>query len=299
MLDDLLGRTPLKERIEELEEEIHHLERRLEAEQERRREAVSDRQEAQERTNRLEDRIADLEGQLSDARTDETADGPAFSHTVDLRGERLVAVLDRLASVETDPEGALTAGVPADGGLPTAVSDLLGHRAPLVRQIAPCLVCADDSGIVRVGLQPPGVPEPTVTWADGFRLDRDRFLPTGRFALALVRADLFAVGTYEDGGQVAFEGFESDVKGDHSKGGFSQGRFERARDEQIAEHVDRCRIVLEGVDTDRLYVTGDRRLVDEFAEMATTTATVDATGDPEPALDDAFQAFWTTRLYGL
>ena len=28
-----------------------------------------------------------------------------------------------------------------------------------------------------------------------------------------------------------------------------------------------------------------------------STATVDATGDPEAALEDAFRAFWTTRLF--
>jgi hypothetical protein len=40
MLDDLLGRTALRERIEELEEELHHTERELAAERDRRREAV-------------------------------------------------------------------------------------------------------------------------------------------------------------------------------------------------------------------------------------------------------------------
>ena len=44
MLDDLLGRTALRDRIETLEEELHHTERELAAERER-RQAVVDRYE--------------------------------------------------------------------------------------------------------------------------------------------------------------------------------------------------------------------------------------------------------------
>ena len=51
MLDDLLGRTELKERIEELETERDRLEARLEAESERRADAVSAKQTAEERIN--------------------------------------------------------------------------------------------------------------------------------------------------------------------------------------------------------------------------------------------------------
>ena len=109
----------------------------------------------------------------------------------------------------------------------------------------------------------------------------------------------FAVGVYDAGERLEFEGFTSDVKGDHSKGGFSQARFERLRDEQIAGHVDRCRESLADVDAGRLYVTGDHRLVGEFEADAHETAAVDATGDPEAALADAHDDFWTVRLWGL
>jgi len=296
MLDDLLGRTELRERIEELEEEKRHLERQLEAEQERRTEAVSDRQDAQERVNRLEDRIADLEGQLEQQR-----DGYAeldYRHTAEIRGDRLDEMLARVESVETEPEGALTAMVDDDGNVPAAVRDLLGTHARLVTRAAPCLVCADDDGLVAVALDPPVAPDPFVEWADGFRVEREWFRPTGRFALAVVRADLFALGVYQGRERIDFRGFESDVKGAHSKGGFSQGRFERRRDEQVDEHLDRCRETVEDVDADRLYVVGDRQAVEEVPG-ADATAAVDATGEPREALDDAFRAFWTTRLYGI
>jgi peptide subunit release factor 1 (eRF1) len=294
MLDDLLGRTELKEQVAALEAERDDLEAQLAAEGDRRAEAVRARQEADERVNRLEDRIADLEGKVD---ADDGAVDRSFRHRETVRGGRLEAVLSRLESVEAAPESVLTAVVAED--VPAAVPELLGDRAALVGRAAPCVVCADDAGVLAVALRPPLAPEPFIEWSDGAALDRAWFQPTGRYALALVRSDVFAVGVYVDGDRVDYEGFSSDVQGDHSKGGFSQARFERLRDEQIADHVGRCRDALAAVDADRLYVTGDRRLVGEFDAEADEAAAVDATGEPEPALADAHASFWSVRVWGV
>jgi peptide subunit release factor 1 (eRF1) len=294
MLDDLLGRTELKQRIAELEDEVDSLQAQLEAESERRAEAVSQKQEAEERVNRLEDRIADLEGRL-DADTEEAAVG--FRHESSVRGGRLDAVLSRLDGFRGEPESVLTAYVDEDP--PEAVREALGDHAPLVSRAAPCLVCADDAGLLAVALRPPVAPEPFVVWEASPHVDHTWFRPSGRYALALVRSDVFALGVYEDTDRVDYEGFTSDVKSDHSKGGFSQSRFERIRDEQIAAHLEKCEEALAGVDADRLFVVGDRRLVDELDADADATAAVDATGKPEAALEDAFEDFWTVKVYGL
>lgn len=292
MLDDLLGRTELKERIEDLKADRDRLEARLEAESERRTDAVSAKQTAEERINRLEDRIADLEGRVESA-----SDAPDidFRREETLRGGRIEAVFSRLTSFEGPPESVLTAYV--DGAVPDDLRALLGDRSPLVSRAAPCLVCADDAGLLAVAFRPPVAPEPFSEWAATPTVERSWFRPTERFAFALVRSDTFAVGVYEDDERVSVEGFESNVKSDHSKGGFSQARFERIRDEQIERHVEKCEAALESVETDRLYVVGDRRLVGEFG--ADATAAVDATGKPKAALDDAFADFWSVRLYGL
>mgnify|MGYP000283048622 CR=1 FL=1 len=295
MLDELLGRAELKDRIAELEEELHHRERELDAERERRADAASDRQAAEERVNRLEDRIADLEGTVERLRDE---DGPerSFARTEQLRGERLRVVLDRLESVETDAEGAFSAYVPDGHDLADPVREAFGDRAALVGSAAPCLAVTDDAGLVAACLSVPDSPEPFTSWDSGFELDRARLEPTGRFTFALVRSDLFAMGEYDGRNRVAFQGFDSELKSQHSKGGFSQARFERLRDEQIDNHLERCRVALEDRDTDRCYVAGERTVLDEFVDLADATATVDATGDPEPALDAAFRDFWTVRL---
>ena len=295
MLDDLLGRTELKERIETLEAERDSLQARLDAESDRCAEAVRARQDAEERVNRLEDRIADLEGKLQGREADDGAE-VGFRRRETLRGDRLEAVLDRLTSFEGEPETVCTAFVVGD--VPSELRDLLGDRTALLLRAEPCLVVADDAGLLATALRPPVAPEPFCTWAETPTLERAWFRPSGRFSLAVVRADVFALGVYEGDERVDFEGFESDVKSDHSKGGFSQARFERLRDEQIAAHVDRCEAVLAEA-PDPLYVVGDRRLIGEFDDHAAATAAVDATGAPRAALSDAFADFWTTRLYGL
>ncbi|PSP32012.1 hypothetical protein BRC64_08135 [Halobacteriales archaeon QH_10_67_22] len=298
MLDELLGRAELKDRIADLEEELRHCERQLEAEQERRADAVSDRQTAQERGNRLEDRIADLEGTVE--RLESGADEErSFARTETLADGRLDAVLDRLGSFGTDPEGAFTAYVADGNALPDTVRAAFGDRAGLVGRAAPCLAVTDDAGLVGACLSVPDPPAPFTEWADGFEFDRAWFEPEGSYTFALVRSDLFAMGEYDGRDRVAFQGFDSELKSQHSKGGYSQSRFERLRDAQIDDHVERCLVALEDRDTDRLYVVGERTVVDEFSDVADLTATVDATGAPEAALDDARRSFWSVELRAL
>jgi peptide subunit release factor 1 (eRF1) len=290
MLDRLLGRARLKQHIEELETELHHTERELDAERKRRSEAVTDRQDADEQVNRLEDRITELEDRVSP--TDGITD-LNFLREESIHGRRLNAVLNRLESVDSDPEGVFTAYV--DGSVPDTLTTLLGDRISLVQRTAPCLVYVDDAGLLAVTLDPPVPPEPFTQWGDEFRVNRSWFEPTGRHAVGVVRSDLFALGVYEDGEQVDFTGFTSEVMGNHSKGGFSQARFERIRDNQIADHLERCRAELVEVSSP-LYLTGERVVLTEFSDLATVTQPVDATGKPAAALDVALYEFWTTGL---
>lgn len=293
MLDSLLGRKALKEEIAELEAERDSLEEQLEAERRRRRDAVSDRQSAEERVNRLEDRIAELEDRVNRLQNDDDT-GPAVRHRTTLRGTRLRTVLDRLESFAAPPEGAVTASV--TDTIPDAVDDVLGDRTALLRSETPCVVCIDDAHLVSVALDPPVQPAAFCERDAAFALDRNWFEPLGEFAMVLVRSDVFAVGRYDGTDRQELHGFQTDVKSKHSKGGFSQSRFERIREGQIADHLDRATSMLADLDIDRCYVVGTAQHLDAFDEYSTATAAVDATGDPETALDEAFQAFWTTQL---
>jgi hypothetical protein len=104
------------------------------------------------------------------------------------------------------------------------------------------------------------------------------------------------MGTYEGTDRTAFHGFDSDLTSQHSKGGFSQARFERLRDEEIADHLERCRAALAERETDRLYLVGERSVLGQVSAGADVVTAVDATGDPEAALDDAFEEFWSVQV---
>ncbi len=299
MLDRLLGRRRLKERIEELESECESLQAQTESAKESRAEAVSARQEAEHEVNRLEDRITELEDRLDRAEGDGEPDVD-YRYEETASGGRVEAVADRLRSVEASREGALTAFV-TGGDLPEPVRETLGDSAPLVSRAAPCLVCADDAGLVATALSLPIEPEPFAEWDDSFRVEPEWVEPTGRLCFALVRSDRFALGVYEDGERVEFAGFESDVMDEHSKGGFSQDRFERRRDAQIEEHLEKAAASVEehATDADRVVIVGERSVLGELRDLADATARVDATGKPEEALETAFRDFWSVRVRGL
>jgi len=300
MLDRLLGRAELKARIEELADEKHHLERQLAAESDRRADAVSDKQAAEERVNRLEDRITELEDRVERSQQrDEHGREPR--RTESLRGDRLDSVLGRLESVETGREGVLSAAITDGNTLSDAITAAVdGDCAGVIRGAAPTLYYTDDAGIVSVGLRPPIMPDAFSVWDGTFRLNREWFQPVGRLVFGVVRADVCAVGIYEGGERVDFEGFESAVKSEHSKGGFSQRRFERIRDEQIDDHLDDSAELIETLiqdaDPDRVVLTGEEVIVGELAGLADHTASTDAGGTPMDAIEHAFADFWTTRL---
>ncbi|MFB6168225.1 MAG: Vms1/Ankzf1 family peptidyl-tRNA hydrolase [Haloferacaceae archaeon] len=294
MIDDLLGRTELKERIEELREERDSYEAQLAAERERRAEASSARQDAEERVNRLEDRVTELEDRVE--RAEGVDEDRGFARVDRLGPSEREAVLGRLRSVESAPETLLTAMVVEPGDV---VRDAFGDRAPLVARAAPCLALTDDHGVVRAALDPPFPPEPFVTWGERFRLDASWFEPPARHAVALVRADRFALGVYEGDERVDLTALTADVEENHSKGGFSQSRYERRRDEQIAAHHDRAREALADVECP-LVLTGDRASLDALSDVdAAATRTVDASGDPEDALAAARRDALSTGLYVL
>ena len=312
MLDELLGRAELKDRIEDLEEEKRHLQRRASAEEERRSEAARKRQEAEAEVNRLEDKVEGLEERIE--RLSESDDiEVSFRGTETLRGDRRDEVLARLGSFETSVEGALTAMVRDD--IPDALRDVLGERTALVRRAAPCLVCADDAGLIAAALAPPSPPAPFAEWGETFRIDRSWFAPVEPTWVALVRSDRFALGVYDGETVTPVDEIESDVQATHSKGGFSQARFERRRDQQIDEHLDRAREAIEahlrtgmkeGNSTDAaaptppadadIVVLGEQTVLGRFTDLADRTATVDATGEPADALRSAVRDFWTVRL---
>jgi peptide subunit release factor 1 (eRF1) len=304
MLDDLLGKTALKDRIEELEEEVESLEEQLAAEERRRKEAVTDKQEADRRVNRLEDKVEELRDRLDKEGKGE--EGTEFRVAKAVRDSTLADVLDLLESSESGEE-ALTTVYAAEGD--TFPDEFEAETTGLFRRVElerGLVAFGDDAGIVRAALVPPlAVDETRVDHGSSFALDRSLFELPEPYAVVVVRSDEYAGGVY-DGERVAFSSLSSDVKSKHSKGGFSQSRFERGHDEAVKEHirdaVEEFEETVAGHEPERVFVTGESRVVSRFAEEVGVDApvlerTADATGSGEELLRRGYDSVRSARLY--
>jgi len=308
MLDDLLGRTALKERIDELEEEVESLEDRLAAEERRRKDAVTDKQEADRRVNRLEDKTEELRDRVERAGGDDQ-DVRGFRVARAVRGGELDDVLELIASARSGEEALTTVSVAPGDDVPGAFEPKTNALLRRIDSRTGLVALGDDAGVVRVALVPPlAVGVTGVEHGDSFALDRSLFEIPQPHAVAVVRSDEYAGGVCEGGEAVETSSISSDVMSKHSKGGFSQSRFERGRDEQVDEHVEeavgRFEETVEGHDVQDVFVTGESRLVSRFADELGTDLPVhertsDARGDGDELLRRGYDSVRGARLYAV
>lgn len=304
MLDDLLGKTALKDRIEKLEDEVQSLEKQLTAEERRRKEAVTDKQEADRRVNELEDKVEELRDRLEKAGGDE--EGADFRVARAVRDSTLADVLDLLESSKSGEE-SLTTVYATEGD--TVPDEFEAETTGLLRHLESdrgLVAFGDDVGVVRAAVVPPlEVGENRVEHGSSFALDRSLFELPEPYAVAVVRSDEYAGGVY-DGERVAFSSLSSDVKSKHSKGGFSQSRFERGHDEAVKEHIrdaaEEFEETVGGYGPERVFVAGESRMVSRFAEEVNLDTpvverTADATGSGEELLRRGYDSVRSARLY--
>ncbi|MFP4187973.1 MAG: Vms1/Ankzf1 family peptidyl-tRNA hydrolase [Halobacteriales archaeon] len=304
MLDDLLGKTALKERIEELEDEVESLEKRLSAEERRRKDAVTEKQESDRRVNELEDKIEELRDRLERAGGDD--DGRSFRVARAVRGDELDDALELFSSTRSGGEALTTVTVAPDDRVPDEFDT---ETTALLRRIeSPTgfVAFGDDTGVVRAALSPPlDVKETRVEYADSFVFDRSAFELPSPYAVAVVRSDEYAGGVYDDG-RVEFSSLSSDIISKHSKGGFSQSRFERGRDEEVKEHVrdsvERFDGMVDGYDVRHVFVAGESRVVRRFSDevgvdVPVSERTADATDSGEDLLRRGHDSVRSARLY--
>ncbi len=304
MIDELLGRAELKARIEELEEENHHLKRRVEAEEERRSEAVSERQSAEATINQLEDKITQLEDAVSRARGSDS-EALSFREVHRYRQAKAESLIERLNSYHAPPDGAYTGMIHDTDAIPDALREQLDDRVALLQRRLPCIVVVDDTGIISLSLEVPHPPNAFAGWDESFSLQKRWIQPTHRrqSIIALVRSDVFALCTYDGETIDTVDLTQTAITEQHSKGGFSQSRFERRRDQQIETHIDSARSTLKTflteTDTeliDTVVVLGEQTLLSDFDDLADHMETVVARGEPEKALQEAVTEFYTVRV---
>lgn len=283
---DLFGKDALREENAELEDEIaelreerDRLQERLDAEQERLTAARRQKQDAEEEANRLRDRLRSLQDRL-DADGDDPDDGRR-RHTVQLGRGQTLELLDCIDALELPATEAETV--------------IEGHEARLT-----------DPWLLNHVIETPLPMEALERTDHGFITGPVRDQLAGRYLFVHLTAGGSGIAVIDDGEIVRAETIEADVKGDHAKGGYSQSRFERLREQQIADHLDAVLPVLDRFDDaayDQALIAGSEQLKStliEETELELTAVSSDVTAITDASdLGRSFDSALGCRLHDL
>ncbi len=249
------GEEELRERIEELEEEKQELEQRYEAESKRRSDLARKKQEAEEELNRLRDRLRS-EKQENEEEGEQVGDS---SESVSFdRGYR---ILQKLSSVESPERDMVTVYSPGKvskiddfQGLKNAVSasnmEFLSGKESFIGFL--------DEDFFSAALKTRPFFQPGWYLATSFDLKDALDFIEAEKTWALVSAGETRIYREAAGETEQVERLKSRVDSRQSKGGFSQDRFERKREEQIDEHLDEVEGELGNYED--VYLLGERAL---------------------------------------
>jgi len=247
-LVDLLGKKKLEEEIErlrsrvaELEEENGSLSLQIERREDKIRKLTSASQETSLALKAAEQRIAAVQarGDGKDERQGAAAKerSPNFSRV--LKPKEIERLLDRLEACRSPREDLFTAyitpGSSAGQKLPPDVGEIV-KRTDSDRGVA----VFSDSFFFTLALVPPfPLKKDEAVWAGSFRTDPLREMLDTPVLVVAAHAGETLLGV-----ALGREGFaehavvKSTVKEKHTKGGWSQKRFERLREEDIRQHAD-------------------------------------------------------------
>lgn len=316
MFDRLLGRggdddeeelRELRRRLEKTETKLEAAEAQRDKAEKRRREAASEKQEAQRRVNVLEDRVAGLESELKRLREAEGGDGEeGFSRVVTVEMDHL---LERLGSYAARSDDLATLVSP-DLSAEDVLDDLGRGLSAAKRFEKEGVLYHDGAGILSCVVKAPVLrAEPAIRYGERFDTDPVDLTELRRnHVLCFVRSDEAAVARFRDGEIEEFRHISADVKSKHAKGGFSQKRFERLREEQVKKHVEETRRAARNLLDDDGFVAlgGDSSIATRVAgelELPERRYAVKPLShhdvEEEDDLRDVERDYWSHRVYVL
>lgn len=283
----------LRDRVEELEEqrssledELESVESQLEAEAERRKKLARQKQEAEAELNRLHDK---LEAERSEEEPDEASetDAASFGSKSNPSHSEAMNLLERLDRMSG--EGLVQVCSP---GRVSKLEDVKGLRDELgekygsvsgLESVAvfhyPQLFTAvlDTRPFIQPGWR-----------RDRFDTSRIQEFVDSKKTWVLASAGDTKVLKEESGRILSSERVTSRVDRDHSKGGFSQERFEEKRSNQIEQHLEQVREAVK--DRQSVYLLGEERLCGELPGERLGGF------DPNASPPEQLYAFRVTRL---
>lgn len=264
MFDKLFNKKELEEQIELLQTRINELEienkslsGRLLKQDTRSKKAISDKQTVDEALNKAEKKIKVLEHDLQNLK-EHSSDELSFKKSTTLTKSRSCDLLFQIGSIRSKNENLLTIYLSPD----ESISDLIEFEGFLdldkdvkylvnkIRSPTGIALFYDMNPIGGVSLiVAPPFPIGETKWKLNSQFDItsvQEILTSDRaISIILAHAGETFIGISNQEKFIDYKVVHSNVKEKHTKGGFSQRRFERLRDEDIKHHTDKAKEAFE------------------------------------------------------
>lgn len=249
----------LEEKLEEAEEEKEKWANRFEAEKERRSKLSKEKQEAEEKANRLEDKLEGLKSSKEEVEKEEQR-----PEKRNLEFEEARRVISKLASIESSEKDLVTVYHTGDVD---DIDDLRGLKNSITGDqfnsiSEPGIYLFDEDQVFDIFLDCRPFFDAEWNAGEKFSLAQVSDFIEEEKVWAKVSAGDSKVFRESDGDLELVEHVKDRVNRQHSSGGFSQGRFERKRDEQIEGHLENLREVLP--EEEQVFLVGERGLCTEL-----------------------------------
>jgi len=272
----------LQSHIVELELDVRTANIRYEKSAESEKKAIAAKQEAEEKLNAAEVRLKTLEHEVERKSTDVPA-GISFTRNDQFSKQRAAEFLNSLSTIKYNEPALVTAYVAA-GESPASIRDheLLMERvdnetlalAEKLESSTGFVLFHSPDHLVNEILVPP-LPLGSSSWGTGNAFDVSALsgllnMNAGVCVLVAHAGESFTGLSLDSLDFDSFQMIKTSVKAKHAKGGFSQRRFERLRDEDIAHHMDKVKLALKDLldefrdSTDYMILAGDIPLAKEI-----------------------------------
>ncbi|WP_406657997.1 Vms1/Ankzf1 family peptidyl-tRNA hydrolase [Methanolobus sp. ZRKC2] len=272
----------LQSHILELELDVNTANKRYEKSAASEKRAVAAKQGAEEKLKAAEVKLRSLEHELEKCKKDVPGQ-LSFTRKDMFNKKQAHELLQSLSSIEYPAASLLTVHIAA-GGKPENIQDygklveeLDSETLAMIGKVSSStglVLFYSPDHLVNELIVPP-LPLKRSYWTKGNTFDTDSLLESIKenvsMSVLVAHAGESFVGYSFDSEEFdSFQVIKSSVKAKHAKGGFSQRRFERLRDEDIAHHIDKVKLSLKELleefeeNIDYLFLAGDLQLAKEM-----------------------------------
>ncbi|MFB6244823.1 MAG: Vms1/Ankzf1 family peptidyl-tRNA hydrolase [Candidatus Nanohaloarchaea archaeon] len=246
----------LESKVEELEEKNRSLKERWKAEEQRRSEASRRKQEAEKKVKDLETRLETLQNRQQSDRSEET-EGDRFENISVMELKKGLRKLGTVNSESGDLLSVISPAAPEKLDGYRELRNTVSARYTSQFQNIDRFACFTDGRFFRTVLKIRPIFDSHWSLSERFETRKILSMIDREKTWVVVSAGNSRVIREKGGEILEDEKIETRVNHQHSQGGFSQGRFERKREEQIEEHLE---LVRQSVEDQEFLVVGEERL---------------------------------------